>query len=355
MKGSHNVPARMHKLKTGTIGLGIVLLLSLLMLAACGGGDDDDDGADNTPTPFPTATSGGAGDAVTPTADATEPATEEASEPTATTPPPASTPTTAAPAATPTTAAPQATATLTPGPEDLMTLRIYLVRDEKVASVERQVVRTQQVAAAAMEQLLIGPSDDEESIGFSSALPDGVEYLGTAIEEDIATVNLSGEFEEGGGSLAMRLRLAQVVYTLTQFPTVSGVVFALDGTPIDVFGGEGIILDEPQTRATFEDLTPLILVETPGPFTSVPTDIHVTGTANTFEATFQIQVLDSDGTLLYDQFANATSGTGTRGTFDETVSIDANPGDEILLRVFEYSARDGSEINIVELPLTIAT
>ena len=37
----------------------------------------------------------------------------------------------------------------------------------------------------------------------------------------------------------MQTRLAQVVYTLTQFPTVDGVVFSLDGEPIDVLGGEG--------------------------------------------------------------------------------------------------------------------
>ena len=32
----------------------------------------------------------------------------------------------------------------------------------------------------------------------------------------------------------MQTRLAQVVYTLTQFPTVKGVLFSLDGVPIDV-------------------------------------------------------------------------------------------------------------------------
>ncbi len=229
------------------------------------------------------------------------------------------------------------------------------MRDEHVASVQRQVARTPQVAAAAMEQLLLGPSADETGIGYSSALPDGVEYLGTAIEEGIATVNLSGTFEEGGGSLAMRLRLAQVVYTLTQFPTITGVVFALDGTPIDVFGGEGIVLDEPQTRAAFEDVTPLILVETPGPFTNVPTTLRLTGTSNTFEASLHVQVVAEGGTLLVDEPAQATSGTGTRGTFDITVNIDAAPGDAITLRVFEYSAKDGSEINVVELPLTIAS
>jgi hypothetical protein len=47
-------------------------------------------------------------------------------------------------------------------------------------------------------------------------------------------------------------------------------------------------------------------------------------------------------------FVTATSGTGTRGTFDFTTgSFD----DVTALRVFELSAKDGSRINEVEIPL----
>ena len=61
----------------------------------------------------------------------------------------------------------------------------------------------------------------------------------------------------------MFMRLAQVVFTLTQFPTVEGVNFKLDGEPIDVLGGEGIIIDHPMSRADYEDMSPAILVESP--------------------------------------------------------------------------------------------
>ena len=43
----------------------------------------------------------------------------------------------------------------------------------------------------------------------------------------------------------MFMRLAQVVYTVTQFDTVKSVRFHLDGEPVDVFSGEGIVLDKP--------------------------------------------------------------------------------------------------------------
>ena len=54
----------------------------------------------------------------------------------------------------------------------------------------------------------------------------------------------------------MQMRLAQVVYTLTQFPSVDGVIFSLDGEPIDVLGGEGVIIDHPLARSDYTDLLP---------------------------------------------------------------------------------------------------
>ena len=52
------------------------------------------------------------------------------------------------------------------------------------------------------------------------------------VKGGIATVNLSTEFDSGSGKESMQGRLAQVVYTITQFPTVRSVSFKLDGRPV---------------------------------------------------------------------------------------------------------------------------
>ena len=98
--------------------------------------------------------------------------------------------------------------------------------------------------------------------------------------------------------------------------------------------------------------TPLILVESPLPFEQVSSPLRVTGTANTFEATFQYELLDSEGNVVDKNFVTATSGTGTRGTFDFTTG---DFSDAAKLVVFENSAENGSRVNEVEIPLTVAS
>ena len=76
------------------------------------------------------------------------------------------------------------------------------------------------------------------------------------------------------------------------------------------------------------------------------------GTANTFEATFEYEVLDAAGKVVAKHFVTATSGSGTRGTYDVTIRFDAPAGAGKLV-VYELSAADGSRIHQVEIPLTL--
>ncbi len=88
-------------------------------------------------------------------------------------------------------------------------------------------------------------------------MPGATKLRGITIRNGIATIDLSRAYESGGGSFGMFARLAQVVYTLTQFPTIDGVNLKLNGEPVKVFSSEGIILDQPLTRAGQMDALPL--------------------------------------------------------------------------------------------------
>lgn len=217
------------------------------------------------------------------------------------------------------------------------------------------------VAAAALEALLDGPDADDEALGLHSEIPADTELLGMTIVDTVATVDLSGEFESGGGSLSMTARVAQVVYTASQFPSVQTVRIHIDGEAVESIGGEGVVVGDGLTRADFEfggaiaHLTPAILVETPRPGEEVSGSIQVTGRSNTFEATLIFEVVDaSGGVVIEETFATATSGTGTPGDFDETLDLPADASGDIVLLAFERSARDGERVNITEIPLRIA-
>ena len=93
-------------------------------------------------------------------------------------------------------------------------------------------------------------------------------------------------------------------------------------------------------------------MESPLAFEEVTSPLRVSGTANTVEATFNYELTDPDGKIVDENFVTATSGTGTRGTFDFTTAPFTVPFDGVgELIVFELSAKDGSRINLVEIPL----
>jgi hypothetical protein len=184
-----------------------------------------------------------------------------------------------------------------------------------VFAVWRDGPQTEGVGAAAVRLLLDGPTAAESQADVSSQIPPGTRLLGLDIDGGTATVDLTSEFESGGGSASMFGRLAQVVYTLTEFDSVRRVNFRLDGEPVDVFSGEGIVLDEPVSRTDYAELLPPILVESPLFGRSLSSPMRVAGTANVFEANVTGRILDQAGDELVSRFTTATCGTGCRGTF----------------------------------------
>ena len=211
---------------------------------------------------------------------------------------------------------------------EVATARVYFLRDGKVWPVARSL-GAPGVAASALSELFAGPDVGERrDLELSTAIPQGAEAPDVSISGGVATIQL--------GTALDNRALAQVVYTLTQFPTVKAV--EVDG--------------KRYTRADFEEQTPAILVESPLAWQHVGSPLRVTGTANTFEATFDYELTDTDGRIVDSHFVTATSGSGTRGTFDFTTKPFTVPFSGVgSLIVFERSAKDGSRIHLVEIPL----
>jgi spore germination protein GerM len=279
------------------------------------------------------------------------------------TPPPTEQPSLEAPSGEPTpgtTETPGESPGSTPSPTQsgTTTVRAYFVLgsfqdNAGLVPVLRDVPKTKAVGGAAMDELIKGPNDAE--LGARPAMytniPDGTTLLGLTIKDGIATVNLSKEFDGGGGSATMLGRLAQVVYTLTQFPTVTGVQFQVDGRPMTVFNENGNVVAGPFGRDDYAAQLPAIFVDRPAWGGVLGSPARLVGVANVFEATFRVEILDGQGRSLAATPVTATCGSGCWGTFDVTVRYTVSRAGWGTLRVWEPSAKDGSVTNLTEYPV----
>ena len=240
-------------------------------------------------------------------------------------------------------------------PAATTSVRVYLFQpdasggDAHLVPVVRTVPATLAVATAAVRELLGGPGPDER--GLLTMIPVGSRLLGIAIDGSTATVDLTGAFESGGGSASMLGRLAQLVYTVTQFPTVDTVRLRLDGQPMDSIGGEGVIVGAGLGRAAAVASLPAIFVDRPAWGGALPSTAHVSGVANVFEAQFRLQVRDAGGHVLADLPVHAACGTGCWGAFDVPVTYAVATSQWGTLRVFDPSAKDGTPVDIRDYPV----
>ncbi len=329
----------------------IVALLILALVAACG-----------APAASPsTAVSG------TPTASLPSPPASPSPSPTAA---PMSSPM-PSPTITPATPSPTiASRSPSPTPTTMIVRAYFLMRDGSggevvneptLVPVLRTVPRSTATATAAMKALLAGPSAKERAPTWpiKTLIPAGSTLLGIEISGGLATVDLSAEFASLSpddawdlGVYSLRGRLAQVVYTLTQFTRVDRVNFKIAGKPVTVFMSEEIVLNKPVTRATYRDhYLPLIFVDRPAWGAALPNPGRVSGLANVFEAQFRMALLDRNDKVLVDVPVMASCGTGCWGSFDVTLSYHVSTAQWGTLRVWDISEYSGRPVAVREYPV----
>jgi hypothetical protein len=216
--------------------------------------------------------------------------------------------------------------------------------DGGLVPVLRTVPATEDLGTAAMAALLAGPNETELGArpAMYTAVPDGTRFTSVTIKGNSATV-VTGALFPDNSSASSRQGVAQIVYTLTQFPGIEYVFFR----QADFLGPVG----HPATRGDFRDLLPPIWVDDPAWGGSLPSGGRVTGLANVFEAQFRLMVLDAAGRTVTDMPVMATCGTGCWGTFDAHVSYRVSLAQLGTLRVFDASAKDGKPEHVVEYPV----
>jgi Immunoglobulin-like domain of bacterial spore germination/Sporulation and spore germination len=186
--------------------------------------------------------------------------------------------------------------------------------------------------------------------GFSNMVPADVEILGITSGEHTVTVDLNEAFLAGSGSglLGDFTMLNQLIYTAGAFGEIESVLFTVNGEPVTAFGSEGLDLSEPQGRDAYLDQLNSVNVDSPAQGQG-DDPLIIAGFANVFEATVSLEVVDSSGNVVQEEFTTATCGTGCWGGYEFEVDYPFVGGETI--RVFWHSAEDGSPSDVVAIPV----
>ncbi len=132
-----------------------------------------------------------------------------------------------------------------------MTIKIYLSNDKlnpniddcnKVFPVTRKIPKTTATAKAALAALFKGPTKDEEAKGYSGLTAAETEGIlkSVNVKNGAAYVNFTSRVTEQMGNATTSCGGGQYwgmfEKTLTQFPTIKKVYYAIEGNTNDFYG-----------------------------------------------------------------------------------------------------------------------
>ncbi|EKE16365.1 MAG: hypothetical protein ACD_11C00018G0001 [uncultured bacterium] len=94
----------------------------------------------------------------------------------------------------------------------------------KVYPVTRKVKKVQKIGQSAIEQLLVGPTDEEKEDGYFTSIPEDVQLMGLSIQHGIAFVDFNDKLDQEADKSCRSVMIrAQITETLKQFLNVDDV------------------------------------------------------------------------------------------------------------------------------------
>jgi sporulation and spore germination protein len=142
----------------------------------------------------------------------------------------------------------------TEGQEVLRTGTVYMVRKGRLMGVSRKLPSAPTRPEALLTALLEGPPAESH---VTSAIPSDARAIDVVAAGNVATVDLSQEFKRGAAGRTLALRVAQIVYTLTEDSNILSVVFAFEGTQAPVISATGRVLERPVGRKDYAGFAPI--------------------------------------------------------------------------------------------------
>lgn len=104
----------------------------------------------------------------------------------------------------------------------------------------------------SIKTLLKGPNAKEKAKGIYSEIPSSTKLISLEEKPNKIVINLSNDFEQGGGTDGLYKRLYQLIKTANK-NTALDVYLYIDGKQVDVIGGEGIMINQPLNEKSLEE------------------------------------------------------------------------------------------------------
>jgi len=207
--------------------------------------------------------------------------------------------------------------------------------------------------AQTLDFLLIGtyPGEEDADPSLYSTIPEGTRLLGVDVSDGIATVDLSSGFFTGYTD-DVRRRAGQVVFTLTRFDEIDGVLFRDEGLPFADWG-DNAPAGDPVTRTAFGDLFPAVMIESPAYWARAGDGpLVVNGYAGT--GVVSLELLDQAGSLLWEGTTMTTCGPDCLGDFSIEIPYEMSEDQLGTLVAWEASMEDGRRLNVRRHPVWLS-
>ena len=119
----------------------------------------------------------------------------------------------------------------------------FINPDNKIVIVKRKAKENN--LEYALKELISGSKQNERLQGEYTEIPKGTRLLSFKENDSSIAINLSKEFEDGGGAQSIQARLLQLVKTVNLYKENKPVYLYIEGKKVEYLGGEGIYVEQP--------------------------------------------------------------------------------------------------------------
>ncbi len=117
----------------------------------------------------------------------------------------------------------------TPFSGETTTVKAYFYVDDQLSSVDRIIPKTDSPAAAAIQEILRGPTTDEKNQGFYSNVSSEAQVQKLTIQSGTAQIDFNEKLDSATTCRSAQAIVNQITQTLKQFSSVKKVVITVNG------------------------------------------------------------------------------------------------------------------------------